>query len=162
MALLTFKWLLPIFFPFLHPFYVSVTEINHNAADKSLEVSCKVFTDDLEEVLKQNYRVAVDLSNTAQQAQNNKLVTDYFLKHLAIAADGKVSKLAYLGYEKDKESVYCYFEVLNVSSVKKIELTNSILQDLNDKQINIMHIVVGGSRKSYKLDFPDKKASFTF
>ena len=35
----------------LHPFYVSVTEINHNAADKTLEISCKMFTEDLEEIL---------------------------------------------------------------------------------------------------------------
>ena len=30
----------------LHPFFISVTEINHNIKDKSLEVSCKIFTDD--------------------------------------------------------------------------------------------------------------------
>ena len=162
MALLSFKWLLPVFFSFLHPFYVSVTEINHNAADKSLEISCKVFVDDLEEILKKNYKLTVDLSNNAQQAQNNKLVTDYFLKHIAVTADGKASKLTYVGYEKDKESVYCYFEVSNVPAFKKIDLTNSILQDLNDKQINIMHVVVGGKRKSYKLDFPNKQATLSF
>lgn len=162
MALLSFKWLVPALFSFFHPFYVSVTEINHNAAEKTLEISCKVFADDLEEVLKKNYSVTADLSNNAQQAQNNKLVTDYFSKHMSIAADGRAVKLAYLGYEKDKESVYCYFEISNVPTLKKVEMTNSILQDLNDKQINIMHVVVGGSRKSYKLDYPNKKASFTF
>ena len=162
MALLSFKWLLPALVSFFHPFYVSVTEINHNAAEKTLEVSCKVFADDLEEVLKKNYNVSVDLSNNAQQAQNNKYVIDYFQKHLAVTADGKAAKLAYLGYEKDQESVYCYFEVANMTSLKKVELTNSILQDLNEKQINIMHVVVGGNRKSYKLDFPEKKATFIF
>lgn len=162
MSMLLFNWLLPALFSFMHPFYVSVTEINHNAAEKTLEISNKVFADDLEEVLKKNYRVTVDLSNAAQQAQNNKIVADYFLKHVAITADGRTSQLTYLGFEKDKESVYCYFEVNNVTSLKKIELTNSILQDLNDKQINIMHVVVGGTRKSYKLDFPDKKATFSF
>ena len=30
----------------LHPIHVSVTEINHNAADKTLEVSVRIFTDD--------------------------------------------------------------------------------------------------------------------
>ena len=35
----------------VHPFYVSVTEINQNAAEKSLEISCKFFADDFEQTL---------------------------------------------------------------------------------------------------------------
>ncbi|MEI8059397.1 MAG: DUF6702 family protein, partial [Ferruginibacter sp.] len=31
-----------------HPLFVSVTEIEHNAKDKTLEISCKIFTDDFE------------------------------------------------------------------------------------------------------------------
>jgi hypothetical protein len=31
---------------FSHPFFISVTEINHNSGDKNLEISCKIFTDD--------------------------------------------------------------------------------------------------------------------
>ena len=55
MAASVYKWLI---FPALtltlmslkqvsdHPLHVSVIEINHNAADKTLEISCKIFTDD--------------------------------------------------------------------------------------------------------------------
>ena len=34
-----------------HPFFVSVTEINHNAKNHSVEVSCRMFYDDLERAL---------------------------------------------------------------------------------------------------------------
>ncbi|MET0461971.1 MAG: DUF6702 family protein, partial [Chitinophagaceae bacterium] len=40
----------------MHPIHLSVTEINHNAADRTLEISCKIFTDDFEKVLAQNYK----------------------------------------------------------------------------------------------------------
>ena len=145
-----------------HPFYVSVTEINHNSKDKTLEISCRIFADDMEDVLKQNYRTPVDLTNTGQQAQNDKLINDYITRHLAITADGKATKMNYIGYEKDSESVYCYFEVTDVTTVKKIDLNISILQDLTPDQINIMHVTVNGTRKSYKLDYPKKLASFSF
>ncbi len=145
-----------------HPFYVSVTEINHNAKDKTLEISCKIFADDMEEVLKKNNNKPVDLANAKQLNQNNQLVADYIQKRLAINVDGKNVKLSFIGFEKDKESVYCYFEVPNVPSLKKIDLSNSLLQDLNEEQINIMHMIVNGHRKSYKLDFPKKDASFSF
>jgi hypothetical protein len=179
MALLSFKWLFISLFSLFslhskeyrvvdkgkesfHPFYVSVTEINHNAKEKTLEVSCKIFADDMEAVLKQNYKTKVDLVSPQQHEQNNKLIADYIIKHLAFVADGKPVKLSYVGFEKESESVYCYFEVDNLPALKKLDVTNSLLQDFNDTQINIMHVIVNGNRKSYKLDYPNKQASFSF
>lgn len=177
MAAQLYQWFLFLLLPFgllaggqpathataaFHPFYVSVTEVHHNSKDRTLEISCKVFADDMEDVLKRNYKRAVDLTDTRQQAVNNGLVSDYIQKHLSVAADGKGQQLSYVGFEKEAESVYCYFEVTGLPTVRKIDLTNSILQDLTDKQINILHVVVGGNRKSYKLDYPHKQASFSF
>ena len=45
-----------------HPFHVSTTEINHNTSDKTLEISCKVFTDDFESALTKQYHTKADLS----------------------------------------------------------------------------------------------------
>ena len=66
MASILFKWLLlgglalnPS--TIYHPIYVSVTEIEHNAKDKTLEISCKIFTDDFEKTLSQAYKTYVDL-----------------------------------------------------------------------------------------------------
>jgi|SRR5687767_6002414 len=174
MAVLFHKWLFLFLFSFsaktdapppfsvLHPFYVSVTEIHHNSKDKTLEISCKLFADDMEDVLKKNFNTQVDLTNSKMQALNDKLLAEYMAKKLLLAADGKGRKLEYLGFEKEAEAVYCYFEVKDIASVKKLDLTNSILQDFTDKQINIMHVVVNGNRKSYKLDYPHQKASFNF
>ena len=162
MAFLSFKWLAISLFSFLHPFYVSVTEIHHNAKERSLEISCKVFSDDMENILKQNYKVAVDFTDQKQHQQIDKLMYDYFSKHLALSSDGKPVKLNYVGFEKDSESVYCYLEATSIHAVKKIDVSNSILHDLTPEQINIMHVTVGGNRKSHKLDFPKKQASFLF
>ena len=145
-----------------HPFYVSVTEINHNRETKSLEISCKVFADDLEDILKKNYKTTVDLTAQSQQAQNNRLVSDYFTRHLGLSIDGKPVRLSYVGFEKESESAFCYFEVPNVPALKTLQVSNSILQDLTSEEINIMHVTVNGTRKSYKLDYPHKEASFSF
>ncbi|MEJ7912415.1 MAG: DUF6702 family protein [Chitinophagaceae bacterium] len=162
MALLSYKWLLLFLFGLNHPFYVSVTEISHNAQEETLEVSCKIFADDLEEILRKNYGKPVDLAAVQQKVQNDALITGYISKNLAMSADGKPVKLNYIGYEKEKESVFCYFEISGVPAFRKLDLRNSLLQDLNNQQINIMHVIVKGSRKSYKLDYPKNTASFIF
>jgi hypothetical protein len=161
MALLWFKWLTG-FLIYAHPFFVSVTEINHNATEKTLEISCKVFADDMEDILKKNYQVKVDLTDPKKVDDNNKLIEAYVRKNLSIVVDGKAVPLHYLGFEKEKESIYVYVEGNNVAAVKKLDLTISLLQDLNDEQINIMHVSVHGERKSTKLDHPKKQASFSF
>ena len=177
MAPFLFKWLLLSLFPLAvspaaeesasnpeakHPFYVSVTEISHNAGEKSLEISCKLFADDLEDVLKRNYKKPVDFTDTKQQNAWDALVRDYISRNLKLMADGKALPLQYVGFEKDKESVYCYFEAGGQAAPKKLDVSNSILQDFTDKQINIMHVTVNGNRKSHKLDYPVKEASFSF
>jgi hypothetical protein len=145
-----------------HPFYVSVTEINQNAKEKTLEISCKVFAEDLEETLKKNYKTTVDLSLAGDKGALDKFIPDYINKHLSLVVDGKPVRLSYVGYEKDKESAYCYFQVDNVVSLKKLDIINSILYDFNEGQINIMHVVVNGKRQSLKLNNPDKQASLAF
>ena len=182
MALLLYKWLLSLSlftgvvtsYPFIgdtknlkiqegyHPFYVSVTEVAHNKHEGSLEVSCKIFIEDLETILKQMYKKPVHLSDEKKLAESGVYINGYISKHLKVWADGKLTRLNYVGYEKDHEAVFCYFEVVQIPGVKKLDIENSILQDLTDEQINIMHVTVDGKRQSRKLDFPNKKASFNF
>lgn len=145
-----------------HPFYVSVTEINHNAEAKTLEISCKVFSDDIEQVLEKNYKATLDITTGKDKSNFDKYIPDYFSKNLIISIDGKPVKLNYVGYETEKESAHCYFEVENISSLKKMDISNSILYDFIDSEINIMHITVKGTRKSSKVAYPDKNASFSF
>ena len=146
----------------LHPFYISVTEINHNAGNQSLEISCKMFAEDLELQLEKNYRTTLDISAEKDKAIFDKYIHDYVGRHLAITVDGKPATLSYVGFEKEKESVYCYFEADHVPAPHKIDIMNSLLHDFNEEQSNIIHVTVNGRRQSTKLNYPDKQASFSF
>jgi len=146
----------------LHPYYISVVEVNHNAAEKTLEISCKIFTNDFETTLEKNYKTRVDLVNPADKGAMDKLISDYIKKHLLFKVDGKQADFSYVGFEKEDEAIYSYFQVNNIANLKKIEITNSILHDFSDQQINIIHCTVGGKRQSTKLDYPKTDASFSW
>jgi hypothetical protein len=137
-------------------------EINHNAKNKILEISCKIFTNDFEDILEKDYKTKVDLVNPPDKGAMDKLVNDYLRKRLALKVDNRPVNLSYVGFEKEDEAVYCYFEADNIASLKKIDVTNSILHDFSDQQINIIHCIVGGKRQSTKLDYPKSNASFQF
>jgi hypothetical protein len=149
--------------PHVHPFYVGVVEVNYNKSAASLDISCKLFAEDAEAVLEQQYKTSLDLSQPQQKSKIDGLLADYVPKqHLELQADKKGMKLHYVGFEQEAESLYCYFEVTGIPTVSTIDLRNSLLYDFTDKQINIMHVMVNGVRKSYKLDYPKTDATFTF
>ena len=173
MAASVFKWLVlpvagmvlmsgrkPVVPP--HPFHVSVIEINHNAADKDLEISCKIFTDDFEKILAKNYKTKVDLANPPNKAAMDSLVKKYIFSHLVIKADNRATTFQYVGFESEGDAVYSYVEVDNLPSVKKVELSANLMYDMYEDEIIIIHTIVGGKRISNKLEFPAKETSFSF
>jgi hypothetical protein len=145
-----------------HPFYIAVTEINLNTSDKTLEVSCKMFADDLEQVIEKNNHTQLDITSDKDKVKFDSYIPGYVKNHLSLSVDGKPMALSYIGFEKEKESAYCYFQCENISSLKKIDIHNSILHDYTSDQVNIIHVSINGKRQSTKLDYPNTNASFSF
>lgn len=166
MASILYKWLfvfaLTCFSSRDHPIFVSVTEIEHNAPNKVLEISCKIFTDDFETILRNKHKIKVDLLDASLKPAMNPIVNDYLQKHLVIVADGQPVRLEFLGFEQEEEGIICFFEVKNIVRVKRIEVLNDILYENNKQQMGIIHVMVKGARKSSRLNNPDAKVSFEF
>lgn len=148
--------------PAPHPFHVSVMEINHNAAEKTLEISSKIFTDDFEKVLAKNYNTKVDLINPPNKAAMDSLVKKYLLSHLSLSVNSKPVTLNYLGFEIDKEAAYGYIEVSGVPVMSRINVSTNMMYDMFDDQVNIVHVYEKGERKSTKLNYPDVEAEIAF
>ena len=148
--------------PKKHPVHISVVEINHNQIDKILEISCKLFTDDFEGVLRQNYKSKVDLINPPNRNAIDSLVKKYILSHFSIKVDNRPIHFTYLGFERDQESVFAYIQAESVPSLKKMDISNNIMYDFFTDQINIMHVIVGGKRTSTKLDYPESQIELSF
>jgi hypothetical protein len=145
-----------------HPVHIATVEIEHNAADKTLEITCKTFWDDFESILSKINKTRVDLASEKSIAENNPRVYNYMKSHLQINIDGKAMQLSFVGYEKEDVVIYSYLQADSVASVKQVNVTSSIMHDMFDDQTEIIHVIVNGKRQSTKLDYPATKASFIF
>ena len=145
-----------------HPFHVSVFEVNYNGKDSALQVTCKLISEDLESILRTKNGGTVDLATLPDKAKNEQMINAYFQQNLSIKLDGAPVALKLVGFEKEKESVYAYFEAKNLSSPKKIEIKNTVLYDLTKDQAQIVHMVVAGKRQSKKLNYPNSSLSFDY
>ena len=158
-----FQYILLASINMVHPFFVSMTEFDYNAKDKDLEISVRIFTDDLENTIRKNHPgIKVDILHPTDQQQMNQFVFDYIQKHLLVSVNGKPMQASFVGYEEQSESIWSYLEIKNIASIQKINIANSLLHDYNSNQINMMHAKVNNEEKSYKLDYPDTNVEFDF
>lgn len=145
-----------------HPIHVSVVEINHNTKDKTLEISCKIFTDDFEEVLNKLCKCKINLLKPDNKKQVEQVIEKYINQNFRLLVNDKPAKFSMIGYENDPEATHCYFEVSDVLTLKKISVTNSLVYDLFTDQINIIHLYAGKTTKSTKLEYPATQYAFSF
>jgi hypothetical protein len=151
-----------ILFTFFHPFYISVTEVNHNAKTKSLEISTKIFFDDLEKDIENESKTTFDIIKPTDKEKVNLLIAAYLKKHFQIKVNGKLTSMKYLGYQIQEDAAWCYLEINNVNKVGSIEINNNVLYNLHQEQINMINVIVNGIRQSTKLDNPESRVVFKF
>lgn len=162
MAASFYKWLLVAYTGLLHQFFVSVTEIRHNAKEQTLEVSCKLFLDDTEKALKKQLGIPVELTNPKDPRKAQQWLADYVKKHLQVKVDGKPVNLEFAGYEIEGASVWSYYQIQHIPSVHHIDVSNNLLYEMYDSQISIVHAQVGTDKKSSRVNYPETNLSFDF
>lgn len=151
-----------LFFLLLHPMHVSVTEINYNEKNKSLEVISRIFIDDLETSIRNAEKNEnLDLLNPTG-ATTDQLVSRYLQSRLLIQVNGKPANPNYIAHEIDDAAMVCYLEIEGVKQVKQMEITISVIQELYDDQSNLVHVTYRGPVKSLRLTKDKPEGTLTF
>jgi len=145
-----------------HPIHVSTSNIEYNGKDNKFEVICTMFTDDFEAALAKQYHAKTDLSKTEMHAAMDALIKEYIAANLKVSADNAPVKLNYLGFEINREATDVYLESDKIPPVKKVDVDASLIYNLFDDEINIVHVIVNGVRKSEKVNYPDKRVEQVF
>ena len=161
MILILFQWLLALSLSTTHPYYISVTEVEYDGRTREMGISCKFFPDDLEDALKAQTGGKVDVLK-GDKAVLGKLMNDYIQRHLQIKVNGKSCPTTFLGFENDQEATWCYLSAKEILEPKTVQVSNNLLYEYRKEQINMVHVIVNGNRKSTKLSLPDDAVTFTF
>jgi len=148
---LVFTLLLPI-----HDFHITHTSLYYNSDLESIEITMKVAVEDLERSLESNTSKKLRIGTNKEDILVQKIITNYFDKHLKIYTNEKLSQLKWVGKELDKNlhDIYLYFEILNCNQngeIKSLTLENTIFLETELNQNNIVLI-----------KFKDTKFNLTF
>lgn len=141
---------------FVHQYHVGSMEFNYNSKSKTFEVSGKFFVDDMENALNKKYGTHLHFGVAQQKNELNEYLKKYTAENLKLKVNNQMVKVNFLGFEEDSESVDLFLESEPVKNPKKVETSFSFIYNLFDDQINIIHIVVDGKRKTSKLEYPNR------
>ena len=135
-----------------HKFYVSVTQIDYNEEEQSLQIISRIFIDDIEEVLKKRYEVSISLDPNEETTNVDQYIEKYLKQKLEFVVNNQEVSFVFLGKEYEDDFVICYLEINNISSLQTIEISNQTLMDLFEEQQNIVHVKKKNQRKSLILE----------
>jgi hypothetical protein len=154
--------MLPLFlfiFSFFHPFFVSVIEAEYFRKENMVGISCKIFTDDLENSLKKSSGQPVDIINGDKNANRQKMMV-FFPKHVKVKINNKAYNYEVLGYEIDKDAAFVFLEIKSTGEPKQFEIDTDLLYDLDKSQVNLIHFIKNGERNTQRLTYPNTSAIF--
>lgn len=134
-----------------HPFYVSICQIDHNPEAKSLEITFKIFTDDLEKALEAQGTGKLYLGDPREAQEADRYLYNYLKNQVVIVVNEDTATFRYVGKEVELDVTWCYVEIPKVPEVKTITVTNRILLEIYEDQTNLVHVKAGGRQKSMLL-----------
>lgn len=131
-----------------HKFYVSHYTIEYKNQD--LQITIKVFTDDLEKALQQ-----ADAALRIDEGSDIKVlgpkISNYYLQHLHLTGD-KAMKLNWVGYELENDLVWVYMEVTGLKEApKSLEIRCDALTEIYEDQINLFRVDCGALEETFSL-----------
>ena len=147
---------------FKHDFHTSLTEINYNAKTKSLELSVRVFTDDLETTLT-NFNKGKRVKIEDPDQFIDPLIEQYIRKNLALISQNKEVKFGkFYGKEKEADATWIYLEIFDCQDIKDFTLYNSIMQEMFTDQTNLVNIIYPSQKKTIVFDSAVRTAIWPF
>lgn len=144
-----------------HDFHVSITYAELNPSSGNLEISMKVFADDLEEAIRSTSDKDFRLP-ASNDAQADSLIFSLINGHFSLKADGRSLPLRYVGRELEQEIIFIYMEVPEIKELKRISIRNSLFFNRFDDQSNIVNIKVKDQLQSVFLEASDPQKTLVF
>lgn len=135
----------------LHKFYVGIYQVNYVAKKKEIQITTRIFIDDLEKALEAKYKKKIYLATPKEISETNGFIKSYLDEKFHLKVNTSVKNLKFLGKETEDNVLICYLTTPVSEKIKSIEIVNSVLTEMYSEQQNIIHVNINGNKKSFLL-----------
>jgi len=135
----------------IHRFYVAIYQVNYVAQKKMVQISTRIFVDDLNEALKNEFHKRTFLGSEKETEVDKILMEKYLSARFKLTINGKAKAMNYLSYELENNVIVCYLNIKDVVKITSLEVENSILTELYSEQQNIIQFNNNGVKQNLLL-----------
>ncbi len=154
--------LIPLFAFQSHKYYLSLTKVDYIKESKSVQITARIFIDDLETALNNKHTRSFELATKQEAKDVDKYIDSYITNLLKVTINEKATPFNYLGKKYETDVVYLFAEIENISEIKSIEIQNKILIDQFADQQNIIKLNINNKKKSFILSKESDKDLLKF
>ena len=134
-----------------HRFYSAIFQINFEKSKKRVEITARIFTDDLNQTLKKIYKKEVKLGSKKESKDDIEILKKFLTSNIKFTINGKPTIFDFISKEEDNNISICYLKINNVSKITTLEVENSVLIELFPEQQNIIQFQNGDKKQSLLL-----------
>ena len=132
----------------VHKFYVALYQVNYAPEKKMLQITARIFVDDLNNALGKKYQKKINLGSEKESEEDLNLFKKYFSEKFSIKVNGQLKPIQFLSKEMEGDVLICYFSIKDIHKVNGLEIYNSVITETNSEQQNIMHFNVSGIKNT--------------
>ncbi len=137
---------------FTHDFYVSYTELFYAPKQSQIQITSRIFIDDIEEFLETQTNEKVALLPDSNTVLIDSLIKRFFIKNFKLSINNNAIELNYLGRQYKDDQLLIFAEGTLLSTPKQLEIQNTILTSFIPKQQNIVSFDTQNSKKKFLMD----------
>lgn len=134
-----------------HKFYVAIFQMDYVPEKKVIQMTSRVFIDDLESAMRAKYGKKFYIATRRETPDAAEYVEDYFAENIVITVNGTAKTIKYLGKEIEDDVLICYYTIPVNSSIKTLTIQNTTLFDAFAEQQNMIHTTINNTKKSVLL-----------
>lgn len=134
-----------------HKFYISIYQINYAPEKKMLQITSRIFIDDLNNALEKKYKRKTYIGETNESQEDVAMLKKYISEHFFIKVNGQNKAINFLSKELESNVVICYYNIKDITKIKTLEVQNTALLELNTDQQNIIQTTILGNKQSLLL-----------
>jgi len=142
-----------------HKFYVSLCRIHYIPDSARLQITIKIFTDDLEKVLEQQGAGEEMPGDGRELSATDSALSEYLSRHFRLRIHDKLIPLHFLGKEVSYDVTWCYLESEGVEPFDELTVESDLLTEAFPAQINLVELSVGEEKKGVMLNRDKTKES---
>lgn len=131
-----------------HKFYTAIYQINFVPKKQMLQITTRIFNDDLNDALEHKFGKRVYLGTDKETPEDVTMLKKYLSEKFTIKVNGQSKPMNFLSKEVEDNVLICYLNCKEIQKVNSIEVQNTIITEIHDDQQNII-----------QANFNDRKSS---